>query len=249
MEFDRLYDEDYYRGRGADPLVNYMDEMDYPETSLRNLEWSGLADLVDLFRKANGKHPGNYNILDFGCGNGILSEFLRRRGFSLASGWDRGWMADRARRAGKPVLPETPSPASQDLVLAIEVIEHAADPLAFLSEIRGLLRPGGILLLTTGNASPWLDRLDRWGYVRPEIHNSYFTPKSLSLAFAKTGFRAEPHVFDAAWKRIIIYKIMKNLRLSRMNKFTIMLSRTLGPLSAWADRRYGVTAMPYAVAE
>jgi 2-polyprenyl-3-methyl-5-hydroxy-6-metoxy-1,4-benzoquinol methylase len=223
--------------------------MAHPEKSLRNLEWSGLADLVDSFREAGGKPPGDYNVLDFGCGNGLLAEFLRQRGFSSAAGWDRGWMADLARRAGKPVLTEMPAPASQDMALAIEVIEHAVDPLAFLSEIRKLLRPGGIFLLTTGNASPWLDRLDRWSYVRPEIHNSYFTPKSLSLAFAKTGFRAEPHAFGAAWKKIILYKILKNLGLTGMTPLTTALSKAIGPLSAWADRRYGVTAMPYAAAE
>ncbi|MEM1342964.1 MAG: glycosyltransferase [Pseudomonadota bacterium] len=45
-------------------------------------------------------------------------------------------------------------PASQDLVLAMEIVEHfAVDPFHFFSEANRVLRPGGHLLITTPNMS------------------------------------------------------------------------------------------------
>ena len=54
---------------------------------------------------------------------------------------------------------------SFDVVTAIEVIEHVLDPVAELRRIRALLRPGGLLFLTTGNAKPYSKRLLTWGYL------------------------------------------------------------------------------------
>ena len=76
-----------------------------------------------------------------------------------------------------------------DVVTAIEVIEHVADPVPFLSGLRDLLRPGGLLFLTTGNAAPHRDDLARWNYVIPEIHVSFFEPRTLERALIAAGFR------------------------------------------------------------
>lgn len=50
-------------------------------------------------------------------------------------------------------------PHSVDLILAVEVIEHVYDPDAMLAFCRRLLRPGGVLLLTTPNLSSLVSRL------------------------------------------------------------------------------------------
>jgi SAM-dependent methyltransferase len=47
--------------------------------------------------------------------------------------------------------------ASFDLVTSFQVLEHIADPVPFLAEIRRVLRPGGTALLTTPNAAIRLD--------------------------------------------------------------------------------------------
>ncbi len=49
--------------------------------------------------------------------------------------------------------------ASYDLVVALEIIEHLENPWSFLREIRKLLRPGGLLVLSTPNVDSRIDRL------------------------------------------------------------------------------------------
>ncbi|NJL29881.1 MAG: methyltransferase domain-containing protein [Thermoanaerobaculia bacterium] len=101
-------------------------------------------------------------VLDYGCGRGILTRKLLRRGvevqgleFSQAAaerldlqlGDTPGWL-------GTTVVDQLPAPLAQgsfDLVFCIEVIEHLGDAWleATLDELARLLRPGGHLLLTT----------------------------------------------------------------------------------------------------
>src|ERR1700734_1947349 len=46
LDFDMIYDEAYYEGKGADPLVDYRFELDHPDRSIRCYEWNGLATVV-----------------------------------------------------------------------------------------------------------------------------------------------------------------------------------------------------------
>lgn len=46
-----------------------------------------------------------------------------------------------------------------DAVTAIEIIEHLSSPLAFLREVRALLRDGGIALISTPNVGEWTSRI------------------------------------------------------------------------------------------
>lgn len=247
LDYASIYNEAYYKGLGADPLVRYYDELDHPERSLRRLEWEGIASWVRESTVAAGM-PERPAILDYGCGNGRLAWHLTEHGYPGACGWDVGWIADEARKKGMPILDAFPAGRRFDIILAVEVIEHAADPLAMLSEMRSVLRPGGLLLLTTGNADPWWDKLEKWRYAAPEIHLSLFTPNSLALAMSKTGFKAERHSFTPAWKRILRYKILKNLGVENYGLAARLSVLSPGPCLRLVDKLYGVTAMPHGTA-
>jgi SAM-dependent methyltransferase len=240
-EFERIYDERYYAGRGADPLVDYHFELEHPERTIRQYEWRGITTV--LTRLLGGLDGVRW--LDFGCGNGGLVRHAVEFTGATACGFEEGSIADRARGIGIPILVRdafVERRASFDVVTAIEVLEHAVDPLAELRTIRKLLRPGGLLFLTTGNAAPFADRLLEWSYIVPEIHVSFFEPRTLGLALRSAGFQPRSDAAGRGFAEILKFKVLKNLRFRRRNAVTDLIPAS--PLAAIAERRVRLSDHP-----
>lgn len=102
-------------------------------------------------------------LLDIGCGGGLLSEPMRRLGFQVtgvdASERNIGVARVHADRSGLAIdyrasTAEALLAAGEapfDVVLNMEVIEHVADPKAFLADCSRLLAPGGLMVVATLN--------------------------------------------------------------------------------------------------
>ena len=129
-----------------------------------------------------------------------------------------------------------------NVITAIEVLEHLVDPLAELRRIRSLLADGGLFFYTTGNAAPYRNRLNRWRYVIPEIHVSFFEPRTLELALRKSGFAADFRGFVPGFEDVIRFKILKNLGRKRRSPLESLVPWNL--LSRAVDRRFRITAHP-----
>ena len=223
LDYTSIYDNRYYAGEGADPLVDYHFELENPERSVRVYEWRGIAKRVDEL--GAGLDPSR-RWLDYGAGNGGLVRHLRSHGLADAVGFDEGAIARDATAAGIPMVAADELPGlagSFDVVTAIEVIEHTPDPIAELRRMRNLLKPGGLLFITTGNAAPYADRLTRWSYVIPEIHISFFEPRTLSMALEQAGLRPEFVPSGPGFDQILKFKVLKNLRLRRRSFLTDMV--------------------------
>jgi len=101
-------------------------------------------------------------LLDIGCGGGLLSEPMARLGFSVtgvdASAKNIGVARAHAAEAGVEIdyrcaTAEALLEAGDafDVILNMEVIEHVADPRAYLIDCARLLKPGGLMIVATLN--------------------------------------------------------------------------------------------------
>jgi hypothetical protein len=71
-----------------------------------------------------------------------------------------------------------------------DTIEHLESPDAYLSRIAEVLRPGGVLALTTGDIGSWLARRQgpRWRQIHPPTHLWYFSRETMQRALERFGF-------------------------------------------------------------
>jgi 2-polyprenyl-6-hydroxyphenyl methylase / 3-demethylubiquinone-9 3-methyltransferase len=101
-------------------------------------------------------------LLDIGCGGGLLSEPMARLGAEVvgADAAERNIPVARlhAEQSGlgidyRHTTAEALADAGErfDVILNMEVVEHVADPLAYLTACRRLLRPGGLMITSTIN--------------------------------------------------------------------------------------------------
>lgn len=137
---------------------------------------------------------GEIRHLDYGGGEGLLSEMLR----------DAGWNS----RSYDPFVDGSDLPGEQgsfDLVTAFEVFEHVPDVRALASTIAGLLKPDGAVLFTTlvseGELSA--ERRITWWYASPRNgHISLFTRDALYYVADRVGlsFASFNDGFHALWR-------------------------------------------------
>ena len=101
--------------------------------------------------------------LDVGCGAGLLAEPLARLGAKVTGIDATPEVIAVAREHAQAMGLEIDYRAGDvqqldgafDLITCMEVIEHVADPAAFLRALAARLAPGGLLILSTPNATGW----------------------------------------------------------------------------------------------
>ena len=190
----RYYQQCYY-GEGTPVYENS------PEPYLGQL-------LLALDRRIGGL-PGK-RVLDFGCGIGTLLRLLAAAGAGAVDGVESDAQARASVRdllgidvAGDvSELKQRAVGPGYDLITMIDVIEHVRDPSQSLVELRGLLRPGGWLLVSTPDVGSAKARLlgQRWDNYQNPTHLFYFSGRSLGRLIRSAGF-AEVTV----WRPLLSY--------------------------------------------
>jgi len=155
---------------------------DYPFQRQR-LNWTvrrvyGL--LLRRLRRAGVRRSDS--VLDFGCGSGLLVEFLHSRGYARAVGYDA-----YTEGFGDPA----PLKGRYDCLFAQDVVEHVEQPLATLKEFDGLVRPGGLVVIGTPNAEAIdITRPEKFVHsLHQPYHRHVWSKQALLQAAGDLGWR------------------------------------------------------------
>jgi 2-polyprenyl-6-hydroxyphenyl methylase/3-demethylubiquinone-9 3-methyltransferase len=144
------------------------------------------------------------SALDVGCGGGLLAEPLARLGASV-TGIDaspeviavaREHMAAMDLHIDYLAGDVQELDGQFDLITAMEVVEHVADPGPFVQALARRLAPDGLLIMSTPNATAWSKLLmitvgEGLGRIPRGTHqfDKFIAPDGLKLLLADAGLK------------------------------------------------------------
>ncbi len=181
-------------------------ECGYADTSYTAQEFALRATFKCLLNNLAGRGLTSGDLLEVGCGYGYLldearSFFQRRVGTEFSP---QG--AEIAGKTGAEVfvggLEQIPTDARFDCIIATQVIEHIYQPLSFVKQLAGHIKPGGHIILATPDIGGALRKLmrRRWPSFKVPEHVLYFDYKTLSSLMNRAGLTdvrrlPYPHAF------------------------------------------------------
>jgi 2-polyprenyl-6-hydroxyphenyl methylase/3-demethylubiquinone-9 3-methyltransferase len=142
--------------------------------------------------------------LDVGCGAGLLTEPLARLGAEVTGLDASPELIAVAREHARAVSLEVDYRAGElgalegqfDLITCMEVIEHVADPAAFVKALAKRLAPDGLLVMSTPNATGWSKLLmitlaEGLGRIPKGTHDfdKFIAPDRMKTLLADAGLR------------------------------------------------------------
>ena len=181
---------------------------DGPEAMLQKLNPVRLAYLRDMIDQhwqcdEHGLRPlEGKSALDVGCGAGLLAEPLARLGAKITAIDAAPELIEvaRAHAQGQGLEIDYRHAAVEDmdgafdLVTSMEVIEHVADPQAFVNCLAARLAPGGLLILSTPNRTAWSKLLmvtiaEGIGQIPRGTHDhgKFITPEEMKTMMTAAG--------------------------------------------------------------
>ncbi|UWR22504.1 bifunctional 2-polyprenyl-6-hydroxyphenol methylase/3-demethylubiquinol 3-O-methyltransferase UbiG [Sulfitobacter sp. S190] len=145
-------------------------------------------------------------ILDIGCGGGLLSEPMARLGATVvgadAAAGNIPVARIHAEQSGLTIdyrhtTAEDLADAGEqfDVVINMEVVEHVASPISYLTACRKLLKPGGLHICSTLNRNPksymmaivGAEHVMRWLPKGTHEWSKFITPDELFDLLRKAG--------------------------------------------------------------
>jgi SAM-dependent methyltransferase len=155
------------------------------------------AYLLDRISRLRREAAGPLRILDVGCGDGLFFPALESFGHVEGIEPDRSLVSDprwRRRIHGGRLEDRTGRCEAYDLLLLLDVLEHMSDDCGALRQGRGLLKPGGRVLITV----PAL----RWLWSRHDEVNEHrrrYHPGTLRELLVAADFEVESIRFFFFW--------------------------------------------------
>lgn len=217
-QIKKLYGENYYDGWG----FKNNEEM---VRRIKTLTFHRRFDEIEKYM-----HPGN--VLDVGCD----------MGFSLEAALERKWepygveLSEYSsniakKKFGKAVFSGTLEEAHFqsdyfDAITMSDLIEHVPNPNELLQEVKRILKPNGLLAITTPDIASLSSKIMRKQWVNIKLeHLFYFSPHTITQTLEKNGFGV-----------LRIIPATKALNMAYFHTIFKDFSATLFQISPWKHR-------------
>jgi 2-polyprenyl-3-methyl-5-hydroxy-6-metoxy-1,4-benzoquinol methylase len=188
-----FYKEDYFTGASAERGEGGLNlNLDIASSEIS--EKKPTPRIIEIINKKFGGFKGK-RVLEIGCATGDLLMQIKKEGADVKGLEISDFAANIARKRGLDVKTGTLEDYIKelhdyhDIVMAFEVIEHVLSPIMFLKNCAELIRPGGLLLLSTPNYKCSRRFGNEWlGFNTSFEHIYFFSLDVLTRMASKSGF-------------------------------------------------------------
>lgn len=200
------YTDDYFSGGHADGYADYAGA----ETVLRR-EFAHTVSFIQRFRRRG-------RLLELGCAYGFFLLEAKKAGYTAVGVELAPEAAAAARARDLDVVTGIADEAflaalgEVDVIVLLDVIEHLPDPRGTLALCAQHLKPGGIIVITTGDFGSWTARLTgaAWRLMTPPQHLWFFSAMSMRRLAASLGLTLA--ALDHPWKLVPLSLILFQIR-------------------------------------
>ena len=183
-ELPQYYSENYYTGKYDQVFKDYMGER---EMRIRSFH----RKLRTIKKYCKGGR-----LLDIGCAAGFFLEAVKEdydvQGVEISEYSSRYAREQLGHRVVTGTVFDAQYPDEYfDIVTMWDVLEHVQEPKQTLGEIQRILKPGGLLVISTGDISSINARMHKmqWALLAPPWHLYFFSKKILCQKIVDLGYR------------------------------------------------------------
>jgi 2-polyprenyl-3-methyl-5-hydroxy-6-metoxy-1,4-benzoquinol methylase len=241
-ELQQVYADEYFAATAADDGVGATGYLDY--VADEELHRVNARKRVAMLRR----HVAPGALLDVGCAAGFFLDEARRagweaRGIELSTTMAAWATCELGLRVDcMPFAAAELEPAAYDAITMWDYIEHSIDPAQDIRRSRELLRPGGVIALSTGDIGSLVARVSgsRWHLLTPRHHNYFFQPRTLRHLLERADLEVVSVAHPPGWYsvRYLAHKLRTMVDRSPITRVserlqTAQLGRIRLPINLW----------------
>lgn len=206
----------------------------------RKLTYDTARRYIDQLRSYSGQ-SGN-TMLEIGGHDNVFIQVAKEQGFettnirilnhqAIKENTDTADSIIATDNVENAVLPES----FYDVCVVRDELHYHPDPLKYLHKIHSLLKPEGVLLLTTPSVDSWSAKIMRQNWIKfNAAHLYYFDKQTIQNALAKSGFHC---IHVDSDKKYFSLEYLKNQFEKYQIPFYNGLIAFLYSVSPWSIRK------------